>query len=128
MPGWRKSMKKSVMVFGLFLTTISQAFACKCLPAGLDQHVKASSRIFLGTVVGIVPDLEGHSAVVSFSIKKSWKGVTGLRTQVKALRGTSCDVRFELNKEYLVFASDEHPVHLCDGTLEAGKASDQIKA
>ncbi len=125
--------------FSLFFTIavsgalfVSTAFRCKCTQlTNRDQEFKTASSVFLGEVVGILP-LEGNppSQRLLFRVEKSWKGVTGIRTQIKVGTVLTCGYQFQKGKTYLVFASDQPPhfTAYCSSTKLAEKASEDIAA
>lgn len=103
----------------------SQICTCGYLTS-FEQEFKNAPAVFLGTVVSISAGGEDFK-LVSFSVEKSWKAGTGLKTQIKV--GRMGGYQFEVGKQYLVFASNQSPryTHCCGLTKPAQLAMEEIK-
>ena len=117
------------LLFVTLLIGSANSYACKCFRIeNLKEAVSNASSVFLGTAVSAPLIVKGRDyQLVSFSVEKSWKGITGLRAQVKVGR-TSCSAEFEIKKKYLVFVSEKGPIYTggCSRTKPFEEASDDI--
>jgi len=104
------------------------SYACSCAePYPVKEELERSSAVFSGKVVEIVDEnknkLIQSSAdpiAVRFEVNETWKGQSQTQLLVYTERSSaSCGYEFDLNKEYLVYASEvngELKVSFCSRT------------
>ncbi len=125
-----------MVFFGLSVFVTS---ACSCRPVGILENQKNADVVFLGKVVEKrdVTDKSAYKFAGSnakfayiFEVKQIHKGRKTLISKKHIIIEETrlCDVVFELNKSYLVYAhrsedmSNEEPLHAdnCDRTRKRG--------
>lgn len=81
------------------------AFACSCSvrPNPIDA-LKSSTSVFAGKVIEIKSN---ESNIVKFAVNTTWKGVSASYMEVLTpSNDANCGYQFEMNKTYLVYATD----------------------
>lgn len=125
------------LVLGVLTVTVTSSFACKCVAQGsVKASVDGSSAVFTGVVLkieyfGLGETLIADSLSLAHSLRQEspknfldtpmvlkatmlvtndFKGVTKKDTIVvyTGIRGATCGFKFEPNKEYTVYATDEN--------------------
>ena len=119
-----------ILFFALFISIFTfsplTSYACSCAePYPVKEELERSSAVFSGKVVEIV-DKNKSKAIqssadpiaVRFEVEESWKKISQTQIIVYTERSSaSCGYRFDLGKEYLVYA------HEADGELWANICS-----
>lgn len=138
-----------LMVFPIFMYSPITSYACSCLePGPVKEELERSSAVFSGKVIEIV-DKNKNKRIqssadpieVKFEVAEVWKGQSQTEIIVITERDSaSCGFEFDLDKEYLVYATElegELRVSLCSRTAllsaagldiqELGKGEKPIK-
>jgi hypothetical protein len=106
--GVKKLLTAAVIFGGFSLMTLasSPAQACSCLPPPAPKvALEKAAAVFVGKVITI-EEKDGRRKEVKILVSKFWKGVTGDSVVVTtAIVSAACGFPFEMNKEYLVYAS-----------------------
>ncbi len=108
-------MKKTIYItLALIVFTFAAAgtsLACSCVATResvktqVSNAYKDSTAIFSGKVTAIEQTADGNTYVVKFAVKDTWKGAGGTEITVRTeTQSSMCGYRFELGKEYLVYA------------------------
>ena len=98
-------------MFAIVLWNTTSALACSCFPTGVKLDIESSNTVFRGAVEDVkeLPQRQGSHwkrRLVTFRVSRVWKGTDDRRLSVYVREpGEDCvGARFELGKEYLVFA------------------------
>jgi hypothetical protein len=100
--------------------------ACACAPAA-DHAVKELGR-HQGAFAGKVTGVEGER--VTFDVARVWKGPREKALTLTANGKPGCTFRFEVGKEYVVFADgqkDALSTDVCSPNRELGDAGRAVK-
>jgi hypothetical protein len=117
----------------------AEALGCSCAaPATPADALARSSAAFVGRVIDIdKPFLDSLGLTrsglhdVTFRIDRAWKGVSGDTVVIRTrLTGESCGYRFDIGRDYLVYASGDAALitGICTGTRPAEGAEADFKA
>jgi len=87
-----------ILVLGLFVTSLTSAWANECVELDLPNQIKYSKAIFIGTVVGT----EQGGLMTKFHVTEAFKGVKGDYVDVGPDLGFQ--IHFASGEQYLVFA------------------------
>ena len=81
--------------------------ACTCVYPSFEDQMKKAVAVFTGRVVQTVHESENEMRV-DLIIKKKWKGRTGEKVSVyTADDSAACGYPFQMEEEYLVFATED---------------------
>lgn len=120
-------MKKAIVVLVsvLLVGLAKDLCACRCeFPNNASEALARAETAFLGKVVSV------ELQEVKFEIQQVWKGSESPELSLsRDQKGTKCEERFEVGKEYLVFATRslkrkaKLSTNVCNGNQEKDKAS-----
>ncbi|SFL75330.1 hypothetical protein SAMN03159341_109151 [Paenibacillus sp. 1_12] len=126
-----------LFVFATFIAVPQPSQACSCAKKpSVQEELERKSAIFAGKVIKLSGPRLGFfnssadPLTVTFAVSTVWKGETRAELNVSTpMSDSSCGYSFEMNREYLVYASSDgsgkHTTMLCDGTkLLSGSADD----
>ncbi|TCP70668.1 hypothetical protein [Baia soyae] len=109
-------MKRACIMLGVimgFILAVSgwwrlDVQACSCVPSGDPiKEADKSSAVFVGKVVKLEGD--ANQQIATLHVSKRWKGdLDPELTVYTALSGAACGFDFEMEKEYLVYATKEN--------------------
>ena len=95
-----------------------------------------ADAVFAGQIVDITEvakksDHQIPTVMLHFLVEQPFRGVAGNRVDVQTLHGTSCDMKFEKGKRYLIYASrgeDSNQLFAgpCTRTTELENATDDL--
>jgi hypothetical protein len=148
-------------IIGVFIIclfcSVTSIFACRCVITPTEDHIKNSTIIFSGKVVGFeyrkgIPNnfmdeqakatgkfIDYETLVVKVQVKQWWKGdapkeIFLVTNETKNADGTnswsSCDFHFLEDETYLIFADkkgNEYRTSSCSGTRKLGEAEKELK-
>ena len=121
-----RTMKTKValaLLLSLFLG-IRAAWGCSCIELTLEQKLRHSSVVFVGTLIG--KSEKNGRAFFEFSVSEAFKGKLGDEIVVASFPKTSdCASYFAAGVNYLVYASgpqDSLFTGQCSGNLPLNKA------
>lgn len=134
-------MQRSALVFVatfLFVTDLSQAFACSCImPRPPGEELANATAVFSGTVTA-QDERQGLSmrsadpVKVTFVVAEVWKGDIPAEVSITTAReSASCGYNFEDGAEYLVYANGtdaDRKVSLCSRTTLLANADEDLEA
>ncbi len=111
-----------LLVFALLLAWGGDALACKCAQRPLAEYFNAAELVFMGELVGHMP--EGESVRLDFRLPaRAYKPAVGFSasevTVYTANHSAACGLNAELGAIYAVFASrvdGRYQANSCDGT------------
>jgi hypothetical protein len=117
------------------------AYACSCATVSLEKQIKTSDVVFSGEVESVEPGARSPGVFppslgrVNFSVKESWKGVSGETVEVYGHGpGASCGIDFDEGESYLVYAyrsGDDGrgslQTGLCDATKQLEHADGDLR-
>ncbi|MDR3674669.1 MAG: carboxypeptidase-like regulatory domain-containing protein [Acidobacteriota bacterium] len=106
-----------LLVLGLFVTSLTSAWANECVELDLPSQIKYSKAIFIGTVVGT----DQGELMTKFHVTEAFKGVKGDYVDVGPVLGFQ--IHFANGEQYLVFAGGCSWVDAEKGCLAAGICS-----
>lgn len=115
------------------------ALACSCAaPATPADALARSSATFVGHVIDIDKSFLDSLGLtrsglhdVTFRVERAWKGALGDTVVIRTrLTGESCGYRFEIGRDYLVYATGEPALitGICTGTRPAEGAEAELEA
>jgi hypothetical protein len=131
-------MKRKIFLFlfavGLTLSlgNFEQVLACTCRKVSTCERYNFDSVIFVGKAIAIEKEKKGSFQTEStiFEIKELFSGEKRQQIKVKNKFGFSCDVEFEKDKTYLVFAggdeNDGFGTGFCSGNLPIEYADEEL--
>jgi len=94
---------KNGITFALLLLAIG-AEACLCVPRTPKEDYDAADTVFVGKVTALTGKKDERWPIMtaSMEVERSWKGLHGIRTQVRDT-ATDCQVGFKVGVRYLVY-------------------------
>ena len=141
-------MRKIMVYLVLFMVTLisvfsystSTSYACSCVPPGTPQEeMERSAAVFSGKVTKIVDENQNNftqssadSLAVQIEVKDAWKGIDQKQVVVYTARDSaSCGFEFEVNQEYLIYASESEgklQTTICSRTTLLNMAAEDMDA
>jgi hypothetical protein len=115
-----------------------EARGCSCDEYGIPVCAAywRADAVFAGQILDITPvmkksDNEFPTVMLHVFVEQPFRGVAGNRVDVQTLHGTSCDMRFEKGKRYLIYTSrgkdsDQLFAGPCTRTRELEHATDDL--
>ena len=90
-------MKKAILPLFVVLSLSAVSEACECVPRTPKEQFDAADMVFLGKVVALTQTkiAKGNATIASMQVERSWKGLRGIRTQVRD-SVVDCQVGFEV--------------------------------
>jgi len=105
-------LRRILFVFLIIAIKSQYSFACMCVPHKIDTAFKDASAIFRGRVTEIITDkyfnYQGYPAtIINFEVMEGFKKTKEGQGIISLINyNSSCDIYFDLGKEYIVFAHD----------------------
>ncbi len=124
-------MQKSFLLALMLLELATVSEACKCVQRTPNELFDSAGLVYVGKVVATTQKKDSHggtTTTASMQVESSWKGLRGVRTQIREMAQTSCSVGFQVGIRYLVYAREDGTVEFCSGTRKAETAEEIIKA
>ena len=92
----------------LFAAAPRRAFACSCVSQGDPLRASTDAdAIFVGKVEALSPSSVLFRGGANFNVTMAWKGIETSRLTL-TYTGSMCDYRFEVGREYLVYAYNDN--------------------
>ncbi|MCU6793924.1 hypothetical protein OB236_17615 [Paenibacillus sp. WQ 127069] len=127
-----------LFVFATFIAVPQPSQACSCAKKpSVQEELQRKTAIFAGKVVKLSEPHTGFFSssadpvTVTFAVSNVWKGEVRAELNVNTpISGSSCGYSFEMNREYLVYASSDgtgkQTTMLCDGTKPLSGSADDL--
>jgi hypothetical protein len=93
-----------------FIPEEARACSCKEYEVPVCAAYWRADAVLVGELLEITPvekttEIQIPTVMLHFIVEQPFRGVAGNRVDVQTLHGTSCDMKFENGKRYLIYAS-----------------------